>query len=205
MIALIDYKMGNLFSVIKAFEFCGTEVTVVNKPGDLMQYQAAVLPGVGNFGEGMTHLREFGLADAVQQFAATGKPLLGICLGMQMMLDSSEEAPGEAGLGLIAGQVKRFRENGEKVPQIGWNQLEFNRPESRIFNGIENNSFFYFVHSYYADVDHKENVLGYTDYMLKYASAIGRGNVFGMQFHPEKSQECGIQLLRNFVNLAGER
>ena len=101
MIALIDYKMGNLFSVIKAFEFCGAEVTVVNKPGDLMQYQAAVLPGVGNFGEGMTHLREFGLADAVQQFAATGKPLLGICLGMQILFDEGSEDGQHQGLGFI--------------------------------------------------------------------------------------------------------
>lgn len=204
MIALIDYKMGNLFSVAQAFKYCGEAPRLVTTGADLLEFDAAVLPGVGNFGEGMERLRESGLADKVCEFAASGRPLLGICLGMQMLLGSSEEAPGVAGLGLIPGRVRRFPDMGLKVPQIGWNGVELKR-ESPFFAGIKNGSFFYFVHSYYAEPDDGSSVIGETDYGLRYASVIGRDNICGCQFHPEKSQNCGLEIIRNFISISRSR
>lgn len=201
MIALIDYNMGNLFSVAQAFKYSGESPRLVTCGSDLLECDAAVLPGVGNFGEGMSHLRESGLAEAVLEFAASGRPLLGICLGMQMLLSSSEEAPGELGLNLIPGKVRRFPDLGLKVPQIGWNDVEFKR-EVPFFRGVPNGSFFYFVHSYYAEPETEESVIGKTEYGISYASVIGRGNICGCQFHPEKSQNCGLDIIRNFIELS---
>lgn len=202
MIALIDYNMGNLFSVTRAFEHCGAKLEVVSSATELAKFDAAILPGVGNFGEGMEHLQSYGLANPIREFVAQGKPLLGICLGMQMLLDSSEEAPNVVGLGLIPGAVRRFADCGEKVPQMGWNQVKFAEPLSPVFAGIEDESFFYFVHSFYADPTFEKDIIGFTDYTRKYASAIGRNNLFGMQFHPEKSQDCGLKLIKNFTEIA---
>ncbi|MEA4862857.1 MAG: imidazole glycerol phosphate synthase subunit HisH [Victivallaceae bacterium] len=200
-IALIDYQVGNLFSVTGAVEHCGGRVELVSEPTRLADYPAAILPGVGNFGDGMASLRRNGFVSELLKFAASGRPLLGICMGMQMLLDSSEEAPGEPGLGLIGGKVRLFPSaKGFKVPQIGWNQVKI-PTASPLFDGVPDESFFYFVHSYYADPADSADVIGTTDYIVPYASAVGRGNIFGVQFHPEKSQNCGLRIVRNFIGI----
>lgn len=202
MIALIDYNMGNLFSVTQAFKYCGETPRIVTDAAELMKFDAAVLPGVGNFGEGMLRLRESGLAEKVIEFAGTGRPLLGICLGMQMLLGESDEAPGETGLNLIPGKVRRFPEMGLKVPQIGWNDVAFKQESVPLLAGLEDKSFFYFVHSYYVCPDDAGAVIGETEYGVRYASIIGRDNIYGCQFHPEKSQNCGLQIVKNFITLS---
>lgn len=202
MIALIDYNMGNLFSVTQAFKYCGETPRIVTDAAELMKFDAAVLPGVGNFGEGMLRLRESGLAKKVIEFAGTGRPLLGICLGMQMLLGESDEAPGATGLNLIPGKVRRFPEMGLKVPQIGWNDVAFKKESVPLLAGLEDKSFFYFVHSYYVCPDDAGAVIGETEYGVRYASIIGRDNIYGCQFHPEKSQNCGLQIIKNFIMLS---
>ena len=202
MIALIDYNMGNLFSVTQAFKYCGETPRIVTDAAELMKFDAAVLPGVGNFGEGMLRLRESGLAEKVIEFAGTGRPLLGICLGMQMLLGESDEAPGATGLNLIPGKVRRFPEMGLKVPQIGWNDVAFKKASVPLLAGLEDKSFFYFVHSYYVCPDDAGAVIGETEYGVRYASIIGRDNIYGCQFHPEKSQNCGLQIVKNFITLS---
>lgn len=202
MIALIDYNMGNLFSVTQAFKYCGETPRIVTDAAELMKFDAAVLPGVGNFGEGMLRLRESGLAEKVIEFAQTGRPLLGICLGMQMLLGESDEAPGATGLNLIPGKVRRFPEMGLKVPQIGWNDVAFKKESVPLLAGLEDKSFFYFVHSYYVCPDDAGAVIGETEYGVRYASIIGRDNIYGCQFHPEKSQNCGLQIIKNFIMLS---
>lgn len=202
MIALIDYNMGNLFSVTQAFKYCGETPRIVTDAAELMKFDAAVLPGVGNFGEGMLRLRESGLAEKVIEFAGTGRPLLGICLGMQMLLGESDEAPGATGLNLIPGKVRRFPEMGLKVPQIGWNDVAFKKGSVPLLAGLEDKSFFYFVHSYYVCPDDAGAVIGETEYGVRYASIIGRDNIYGCQFHPEKSQNCGLQIVKNFITLS---
>lgn len=202
MIALIDYNMGNLFSVTQAFKYCGETPRIVTDAAELMKFDAAVLPGVGNFGEGMLRLRESGLAEKVIEFAGTGRPLLGICLGMQMLLGESDEAPGATGLNLISGKVRRFPEMGLKVPQIGWNDVAFKQESVPLLAGLEDKSFFYFVHSYYVCPDDAGAVIGETEYGVRYASIIGRDNIYGCQFHPEKSQNCGLQIVKNFITLS---
>lgn len=202
MIALIDYNMGNLFSVTQAFKYCGETPRIVTDAAELMKFDAAVLPGVGNFGEGMLRLRESGLAEKVIKFAGTGRPLLGICLGMQMLLGESDEAPGATGLNLIPGKVRRFPEMGLKVPQIGWNDVAFKKESVPLLAGLEDKSFFYFVHSYYVCPDAAGAVIGETEYGVRYASIIGRDNIYGCQFHPEKSQNCGLQIVKNFITLS---
>lgn len=202
MIALIDYNMGNLFSVTQAFKYCGETPRIVTDAAELMKFDAAVLPGVGNFGEGMLRLRESGLAEKVIEFAQTGRPLLGICLGMQMLLGESDEAPGATGLNLIPGKVRRFPEMGLKVPQIGWNDVAFKQESVPLLAGLEDKSFFYFVHSYYVCPDDAGAVIGETEYGVRYASIIGRDNIYGCQFHPEKSQNCGLQIVKNFMTLS---
>lgn len=202
MIALIDYNMGNLFSVTQAFKYCGETPRIVTDAAELMKFDAAVLPGVGNFGEGMLRLRESGLAEKVIEFAQTGRPLLGICLGMQMLLGESDEAPGATGLNLIPGKVRRFPEMGLKVPQIGWNDVAFKKESVPLLAGLEDKSFFYFVHSYYVCPDAAGAVIGETEYGVRYASIIGRDNIYGCQFHPEKSQNCGLQIVKNFITLS---
>ena len=202
MIALIDYNMGNLFSVTQAFKYCGETPRIVTDAAELMKFDAAVLPGVGNFGEGMLRLRESGLAEKVIEFAGTGRPLLGICLGMQMLPGASDEAPGATGLNLIPGKVRRFPEMGLKVPQIGWNDVAFKKESVPLLAGLEDKSFFYFVHSYYVCPDDAGAVIGETEYGVRYASIIGRDNIYGCQFHPEKSQNCGLQIVKNFITLS---
>lgn len=201
MIAIIDYNMGNLFSVTQAVSFVGREWRIIDKVKDLDFFDYCILPGVGNFGLGMEELRSRNFEAGILNYAAQGKKLLGICMGMQMLLESSEEAPEVKGLGLIKGKVLEFsRNSGEKVPHMGWNTVEFRQKANPFFANVNDDEYFYFVHSFYAQVDNQENSLGETFYINKYSSIIGDKNVLGYQFHPEKSSDAGLKLLKNFFN-----
>ena len=245
MIAIVDYGMGNLRSVQKAVERVGGQAVITAEAEVLEAAQGVILPGVGAFGDAMANLRARRLAEPLMRQVEAGKPLLGICLGMQLLFEESEEMGHHRGLGIFAGQVVRFpsvvqrsrgnretRGQGDKetrrqgdpsssllvspspclplsssqlrVPHIGWNQLHLRR-ESPLLVGVPDGSYAYFVHSYYVDPADEAIVLATTDYGIEYASVVGQGSVFGVQFHPEKSQEVGLKILRNFVAIVGER
>jgi glutamine amidotransferase len=199
MIAIIDYGMGNLRSVQRAFEHVGAEVIVTAHRETIASASAVVLPGVGAFGKAMSNLERAGLTDVIRQVIAQGRPFLGICLGLQLLFEESEEMGQHRGLGVFGGQVKRF-EVDLKVPQIGWNQIHIQRP-GPLLEGVADGSYAYFVHSYYVAPTDPEIVLATTDYEIDYASIVGQDNVFGIQFHPEKSQAVGLRILRNFTAL----
>lgn len=202
-IALIDYGMGNLMSVSKALEYVGGKIRVVDAPSDAEGASGVILPGVGNFGDGMEHLNRSGFVPFIRETVRRNVPFLGICLGMQMLLDSSEEAPGVPGLSIFRGRVLRFPELGEKIPQIGWNSIRFDQGNP-FLKGLGQDSFFYFVHSYYALPDDPSVTAARCTYMIDFAAALSKGNVFAAQFHPEKSQDCGLAILRNFVTICGK-
>ncbi|MCS0673309.1 imidazole glycerol phosphate synthase subunit HisH [Cytobacillus firmus] len=208
MIGIIDYGMGNLFSVSKALERLDVPYFLSENKDELLRADALILPGVGSFKDAMTILNSTGLADLVKEFADTGKPLLGICLGMQLLFESSEENGMTEGLKLLPGHVRRFpgaTAEGEtyKVPHMGWNRLEFLQG-SPILKGLDED-YVYFVHSYFVDTDDREVVISRSMYDVEVPAVVGRGNVFGMQFHPEKSSSLGMALLRNFTELVEER
>ncbi|HOX37024.1 MAG TPA: imidazole glycerol phosphate synthase subunit HisH [Candidatus Brocadiia bacterium] len=204
MIAIVDCGIGNLRSVKNAFDLLKADAFITSDPEAARKADKIVLPGVGAFEDAMNGLRSRGLLDAVLESARGGKPYLGICLGMQILLDSSQEGGFHEGLGLIGGEVVRFDvDRGEprlKVPHMGWNQVEVVRP-APIFKGLEGDHFFYFVHSFYASPRNRDVVAGSTEYGHPFASAIWRDNVFATQFHPEKSQKNGLRMLRNFIEL----
>lgn len=202
-IALIDYGMGNLMSVSKALEYVGGKIRVVDTPSDAEGASGVILPGVGNFGDGMEHLNRSGFVPFIRETVRRNVPFLGICLGMQMLLESSEEAPGVPGLSIFRGRVLRFPELGEKIPQIGWNSIRFDQ-DNPFLKGLRQDSFFYFVHSYYALPDDPSVTAARCTYMIDFAAALSKGNVFAAQFHPEKSQDCGLAILRNFVTICGK-
>ncbi len=199
MIAIVDYGVGNLRSVQRAFEYVGAEVTVTAHRETIESASAVVLPGVGAFGKAMSNLERAGLTDVICQVITQGRPFLGICLGLQLLFEESEEMGQYRGLGVFGGQVKRF-EVSLKVPQIGWNQIHIQRT-SPLLEGVADGSYAYFVHSYYVAPADPEIVLAITDYEIDYASIVGQDNVFGIQFHPEKSQAVGLRILRNFTEL----
>jgi glutamine amidotransferase len=198
MIAIIDYNMGNLLSVSKALEAVDGEIRLVDKAAELDKFDSIILPGVGHFGDGMENLRSRGFEKPVLTAVEAGKPLLGICLGMQMMLESSEEAPGVKGLGLFKGKVVRFPQTGEKVPHMGWNSINI-RNANPLMDGVPDGSYFYFVHSYFAAPDEADATIASCGYIKEFTAIIGRNNVCGTQFHPEKSQKYGLKILENFV------
>lgn len=202
MIAVIDYGMGNLHSVSKAVERLGFQAVVTSEPERILQADGAILPGVGAFGDAMDNLAQTGLTDAVREYAASGKPLLGICLGMQLLFTESEEYGSHLGLNLLPGRVVRFQ-GSFKIPHMGWNRLEFKR-ESPLFRGLEEGHV-YFVHSYHALPEAAEDLLATTDYYQPVTAIVGRENVYGMQFHPEKSGGLGMRLLGNFLDLCGAK
>ena len=204
MIALLDYGAGNLRSVEKALRFVGGEVELVPSPEGMKDASAVVLPGVGAFDDCVNAMQRQELLEATREFVNTGRPFLGICVGYQALFERSEEFNSSAaGLGLFAGSVVRFAEGqGLKIPQIGWNQIEIVRPECPIFEGVENGSHVYFVHSYYPQPEDASIAACRTTYGVEFESAIWRDNVFATQFHPEKSQKVGLKILENFVNLA---
>jgi glutamine amidotransferase len=203
MIAIVDYGVGNLRSVQKALERVGATAVVSADPATLDAAHGIVLPGVGAFGDGMAQLRARHLVEPVLRQVGQGKPFLGICLGMQLLFDESEEMGLHQGLGLLPGRVVRFPEGDLKVPHIGWNELHLAgaRPEMEILSGIAPGAHAYFVHSYYVAPAEPTDVLATTDYGLEFASVVGRGQIFGAQFHPEKSQDVGLRLLENFAGV----
>ena len=204
MIALLDYGSGNLRSVHKALLKVGAEVRIAQSPGQIGDAQAMVLPGVGAFDDCINALRKQELLEAARAFIQSGKPFLGICVGYQALFEKSEEFNScAAGLGIFKGSVVRFSgKHGLKIPQIGWNQLEIVKPECPLFRGVPNSSYVYFVHSFYPRPADARIVATRTEYGDTFASAVWRENVYATQFHPEKSQKVGLQLLKNFVGLA---
>ncbi len=201
MLTIVDYGMGNLRSVWMAFKRLGIQASIGNTPADVEQATALVLPGVGAFGDAMENLRQRGLVQPILERATDDVPFMGICLGMQLMFESSEEMGQHSGLGLVAGGVRRFPET-LTVPHMGWNQIHQTRPIV-LWEDLPDHSYAYFVHSYYVDPDDPGIVAATTDYGIDYASVIARGNLFGIQFHPEKSQQVGERILRNFALAAG--
>ena len=195
--AIIDYGVGNLRSVEKAFHASGCEAVVSDDERVLRGAERLVLPGVGAFRACMRALGERGFDALVRERAGAGTPLLGVCVGMQMLFEESEEFGRERGLGLLRGRVRRFPPN-LRVPQVGWNQVSWRRSHP-LAAGIADESFFYFVHSFYCQAADEADALGRTDYGLDYASVVARENVCGVQFHPEKSQAAGLRLLKNFA------
>ncbi|MFC4098383.1 imidazole glycerol phosphate synthase subunit HisH [Paenibacillus xanthanilyticus] len=202
MIAIIDYGMGNLHSVSKAVERLGFEAVVTDDEAVIMSAEGAILPGVGAFGDAMENLRETGMDVVAKRYAASGKPLLGICLGMQLLFEQSEEHGLNDGLALLPGKVVRFQ-GDYKVPHMGWNKLSFGQ-ECQLLSGLSEGHV-YFVHSYHVKPARQEDLLATTDYYQPVTAIVGSGNVYGMQFHPEKSGELGMQLLRNFLTLTGAK
>jgi glutamine amidotransferase len=202
VIAIIDYGMGNLHSVSKAVERLGCEMLVTSDPQQILDADGAILPGVGAFGDAMANLRETGLAHTVKEYAASGKPLLGICLGMQLLFTESEEHGLHQGLNLLPGRVVRFQ-GSYKIPHMGWNELSFIQP-SPLFEGVEPGHV-YFVHSYHALPEQSSDLLAVTDYHQPVTAIVGRDSVYGMQFHPEKSGELGMALLKRFVGMVDSR
>jgi glutamine amidotransferase len=200
MIVVVDYGIGNLHSVRKAVEFVGGEVLISAGPRALQQADKVILPGVGAFKDGMQGLMASGLMPAIHSFVASGRPLLGICLGMQLLFEQSYEGGQHAGLGILAGQVNSLDPIDLKVPQIGWNQIEFRQP-SPLLSRVPSGSYVYFNHGYYCLPADNRHVLATTQYGGNFASVVGHKQVYGFQFHPEKSQQVGLQLLRNFVLL----
>lgn len=200
MIAIIDYGMGNLYSVSKAVERLGYEAVITDDPQTIAAAAGAILPGVGAFGDAMQNLRETKLDEVTKAYAASGKPMLGICLGMQLLFTESEEYGTNEGLNLLPGKVVRF--SGDyKIPHMGWNKLSFLQEQSPLFSGLTEGHV-YFVHSFHAKPEQASDLLATTDYHQQVTAIVGRGNVFGMQFHPEKSGELGMQLLGSFLALA---
>lgn len=199
MIAIIDYGMGNLRSVQKGFEKVGYQAEIVQDPDIVSQAEKVVLPGVGAFRDAMQNLRETGMVGAINEVVAAGKPFLGICLGLQLMFTTSEEGGIYEGLNIFPGRV-RLLPPGLKVPHMGWNQIELQKP-CPILKDIPDGSAFYFVHSYYVDPENPEVKTTLTDYGIKFTSIASRGNIFGIQFHPEKSSVLGLRILKNFGEL----
>lgn len=201
-VVLIDAGTGNLRSVQKALESLGVKVLRTDDPRQVSAGERVILPGVGAFGDFMAGLRARGLEPAVKELAGRGVPLLGICVGMQALFDVGEEMGLHAGLGLLAGRVLRFAESpGLKIPHTGWNQLRV-RGEALLFNGINSGAYVYFNHSYYCQPEDPSDTAASTEYGSTVACAVQRGNVFGVQFHPEKSQAVGLRILRNFLEAA---
>jgi imidazole glycerol phosphate synthase, glutamine amidotransferase subunit len=203
MIVVIDYGMGNLHSVRKALEIVGAKVKVSSRAEEILKADKIVFPGVGSFGAAMKELNRRKLVKPIKDAIAEGKPFLGLCLGLQLLFEKSEEAPGVKGLGVLSGEVKRFKVKGLKVPHMGWNNIVYSSKlivdSQKILKNIPNNSYMYFVHSYYVVPKNKKDILTTTDYGLKFASSVCKDNVYGLQFHPEKSQDIGLRMLRNFV------
>ena len=201
MIAIIDYDAGNMKSVEKALQFLGEETITTRERDVLLSVDGVILPGVGSFGDAMGKLRDYGLVPVIEECAERQIPFLGICLGLQLMFEGSEECPGVEGLKLLKGTIVRIpRDGGLKVPHIGWNNLHFPRP-SRIFEGLLEDSYVYFVHSYYLQAEEEEIVRATTEYGAVIHAGVEKGNLFACQFHPEKSSGVGMQILRNFIKV----
>ncbi len=201
MIAVIDYDAGNIKSVEKAVEFLGEKAVITRDRDIIMESDKVILPGVGSFGDAMNKINEYGLKNVIYDVADSGKPFLGICLGLQLLFKTSEESPEATGLGLLDGKILRIPDaEGLKIPQIGWNSLDIN-PKARLFKDLPENPYVYFVHSYYLKADNPEDVAASTFYSTKIHASVEHGNIFACQFHPEKSSGVGLKILKNFLEL----
>ncbi len=203
MIAIIDYNMGNLASVKNAFAKLGQETVVESNPDKFQEYDKLILPGVGAFGDAMEHLKERNMITAIKKFAYSGKPMLGICLGMQLLFENSQEFGKHEGLGLIKGSVVKFDsekfEEPLKVPHMGWNRM-FTK-EHPLFEGLDDEHYLYFVHTYHVTCKDEKDIIGETLYGYKFTSAVAHDNIMGIQPHPEKSHKNGLKILENFIKL----
>jgi len=201
MIAIIDYQMGNLGSVQKAFLKAGGNAIVTSDKAEISRAKKIVLPGVGASGDGMKELKKLGLVKIIKDSVRDGKPFFGICLGMQLLFEKSQESGGVELLGLLKGKVKKFPSNlNLKVPHMGWNQINKITSKCDLLKDVPDDSYVYFVHSYYCEALDKNIITGVTDYGIKFASVIRKNNIFGCQFHPEKSQDTGLKILENFIS-----
>ena len=201
MIAIIDYDAGNLKSVQKALQYLGEECIVTRDKEKLLKADKIILPGVGAFGDAMEKIHKFGLVDVIHKLVKENKPFLGICLGLQLMFESSEEGPGVKGLGLLPGKIVKFPEKeGFKIPHMGWNSIDV-KEGSRLFKGVSNNSYVYFVHSYYLQAENENDVAATTEYITHVHASVEHDNIFACQFHPEKSGDVGLRILKNFCEL----
>ena len=202
MIAIIDYDAGNIRSVEKALVKLGQEVCVTRDRDRLLHADKVILPGVGAFGDAMDHLKEYGLIDVIHEIVDKGTPFLGICLGLQLLFERSDETPGVEGLGILKGEILRIpNQEGLKIPHMGWNSLKLQN-EGRLFKGLQGDPYVYFVHSYYLRAVNEEIVKAVTDYSTRIHASVEKDNVFACQFHPEKSSDVGLRILKNFAELA---
>ncbi len=201
MVAVIDYDAGNLRSVEKALNFLGEDVMITRDGSRILAADKVILPGVGAFGDAMAKLNQYGLPPVIRQAVDRGTPFLGICLGLQLMFERSEESEGVEGLGLLGGKILRIPpDQGLKIPHMGWNSLDIRR-DSRLFAGISPGAYVYFVHSYYLEAEDESVVAASAEYSVHIHAAVERGNVFACQFHPEKSGDVGLKILKNFVEM----
>lgn len=201
MIAIIDYDAGNLKSVEKALLFLGEEVIVTRDRDEILAADKVILPGVGSFGDAIGKLKEYRLVEVIREVVRLNKPFLGICLGLQLLFERSDESDGVEGLGVLKGEILRIPEKeGLKIPHMGWNSLNFSG-NGRLFKDIPENAYVYFVHSYYLKAEDLEIVKATTEYSTTIHASVEKGNIFACQFHPEKSSEIGLRILKNFANL----
>ena len=205
MVAIIDYDAGNIRSVEKAFSYLGASTVITRDPKEILSADHVVLPGVGAFGDAMSRINEYDLKPTIDTIVANEIPFLGICLGQQLLFDSSEESKGVSGLGILRGEIVEIPKTDQagdsyKIPQIGWNRLDFPR-EGRLFKGIDQGAYVYFVHSYYLRAADRGIVTATTDYSVTVDASVESGNVFACQFHPEKSADVGMQILKNFLEV----
>lgn len=201
MIAIVDYDAGNIKSVEKAMHYLGQEVEITRDRDKILSADKVILPGVGAFGDAMGKIRQYGLDDVIRQVVEKETPFLGICLGLQLLFDESEESPGVPGLSILKGKIRRIPGGeGLKIPHMGWNTLEL-RGNGRLFKGIPDEPYVYFVHSYYLEAEDEDIVKAVTYYGTKIHASVEKGNVFACQFHPEKSSSTGLAMLKNFVEL----
>ena len=201
MIAILDYDAGNIKSVEKALKLLGQEVTVTREREAILKADKVILPGVGAFGDAMEKIRRYGLYEVIHEVTGRGTPFLGICLGLQLLFERSEESPGAEGLGILKGEILRIPDKpGLKVPHMGWNSLEF-RENGRLFEGLQKEPYVYFVHSYYLKAADDGIVTAVPEYGPQIHASVESGNVFAWQFHPEKSSDVGIRILKNFLSI----
>ena len=201
MIAMIDYDAGNIKSVEKALQKLGADVVITKDPQEILGADKVILPGVGSFGDAMNNLKKYGLDEVIHQVVERGIPFLGICLGLQLLFERSDESPEAVGLGILKGEILRIPDaEGLKIPHMGWNSLHLQN-NGRLFQGLKENDFVYFVHSYYLKAEDESIVKATTNYSVNIHASVERDNVFACQFHPEKSSDVGLQILKNFVEL----